>query len=217
METVITRSHTPIKHESLYRFLQMLVPSWLSGLTIISIPIVCMIAAIVLASIRGTALYDGLTAWQHTTVATQYDYQNIALWVDNNKLLSNGPLLLLWAAVGAAVYLSVIQLLRAIILLIQFEKELHFVHANRSEIVWDAMLRLSIRLLDASLVYVLTFYTLRHLIPQALANARAIAQYHAWTYAYQGIVTTIGLMLCIWIAVVLARLFLFRVRLFTVY
>jgi hypothetical protein len=183
----------------------------------VGVPVAGMGIAVVLASIRGTALYDGLTAWQHTSIATQYDYQNIALWVDNNKLLSNAPLLLLWAAVGAAVYLSVIQMLRAIITLIQFEEELHFVHANQNEIVWDTVLRLSIRLLDAALFYGVVSYVLRRAVPQALAAARALSQYHTWTYVYQAFVVTFSLMLCIWLAVVLARLFFFRVRLFTVY
>ncbi|GEM_PF-3445105 len=217
METAVTHSHASVRHEGLYRFVQMLTPSWLSWLVIILIPIVAMATAIILADIRGTALYEGLTAWQHTTVATQYDYQNIAIWVDNNSFLSNVPLLMLWAVVGAAVYLSVVQLLRAIIVLVRFEEELHFMHANQTEIVWEAILRLSIRLFDASAIYATVFYDVRHLLPQALAAARAVAQYHTWAYIYQASLTTLALMASIWLAVVLARLFFFRTRLFVVY
>lgn len=214
---VITHSHSSVRHEGMYRFVQMLTPSWLSWLAIVSLPAIGMGAAVIVAAIHGTALYDGLTAWRHTAIATQYDYQNIAIWVDNNAFLSNAPLLLLWAAVGAAVYLSVVQLLRAVITFIRFEEELHFMHANSSEIIWEAILRLSIRLLDASALYALAFYLIRHMVPQALAAARAAAHYPSWAYAYQAILATLGLMVSIWLAVVLARLFLFRTRLFVVY
>ena len=215
--TVITHSHSVVRHEGFYRFLQMLTPSWLSWLAIVPLPILGMAAAITFADIHGTALYDGLTAWQHTAIATQYDYQNIAIWVDTNPFLNNAPLLLLWAAVGAAVYLSVVQLLRAILTFVHFEEELHFLHAHSSEILWEAVFRLSIRLLDASALYALVFYTIRHLVPQALAAARAVAHYPSMAYVYQTALTTLGLMASIWLAVVFARLFLFRTRLFVVY
>lgn len=212
-----TATHTYIRHEGLYRFVQLLTFSGLSGLMAVGVPLLGMAVAIALSRIHGTALYDGLTMWRHTSVATQYDYQNIALWVDTNPFLSNAPLLILWASVGAAVYLSAVQLLRTFMMLVGFEERLHYVHADQSELVWDAILRLSIRLLDAALIYALIFYTLRHLIPQVLATARAVAQYPSWNYAYQAAFAVLGLMVSIWLGVVLLRLFFFRVRLFTVF
>ncbi|MGI0135134.1 MAG: hypothetical protein ACREBW_09285, partial [Candidatus Micrarchaeaceae archaeon] len=107
--------------------------------------------------------------------------------------------------------------LRAIVTIVHFEEELRFMHANSSEIIWEAILRLSIRLLDASMLYALVFYLVRDLVPQALAAARAAAHYPSWAYTYQAILTTLGLMVSIWLAVVLARLFFFRTRLFAVY
>lgn len=213
MESVATHSHPYLRHEGIYRFVQLLTPSWISGLAAVSVPIIAMVIAVGLSDIKGTALYDGLTAWQHTAIATQYDYQNIAVWVDNNPFLSNAPLLLLWAAVGAAVYVSVVRLLRAIIMVVRFEEELHFMHANQGELVWDAILRLSIRLLDACALYLLVAYMLRRLMPQALAAARAVAHYHSWAYIYQMLLATLALMVSLWLGVVLVRLFFFRTRL----
>lgn len=197
-------------------FEDLLLPSWLSGLAAVTIGILLVGLTIALTKF-GSTVQQSLLGLQHvytqspvvTKVSTISD--NFA----NNAYLNNVLLFLLWGTVGLMVYSVVQGIWTELSRANNVMQEMHFVNANRSVIIRDALLRETIKIIAFVGFWLLFRYAIFNLAPLTIANAHT-ATTHPGSIGDWGH-TLFAALLCVLtmhVLTVLARLSVLRARLF---
>jgi hypothetical protein len=203
-------------HRNVHQFVQLLTPSLLSGPLTVGLPIAGMLMAIVFSRIHDTTGFDWLTGTPRALMATSDGYQAITAWLNNSSFVSSLSVLVFWALVGAAVYITTLQCIKALGAGVELKREMGYMHADKSAILRNAGLRLVIRVGVAFGVYGLLGWIARQAIPAVLAAASDVAASAGSRTASQAAVATSLLIAGLIILTTLLRLFMFRTRLFCV-
>lgn len=203
------------KNRTFRRLAQLFTPSWLSGLLCVGLPIVCIGVAMVIGRLQGPALQGDLQIAHHATAGIGANHAVFTHWVDQNQYTRNMPLAIFWAAVGLAIYAFVAQLSKAFNQAADLEREAHYVHSHPRQLIGEAFLHLAVRLCAAFLLVGAVVYTLQHLIPNALAMARACALNPSIQNSEFVLAALASLVISLLLQTVVLRLLFLRVRLFS--
>ena len=197
------------------RWAQLFTPSWLSGLVCMGMPLVFVGMVMVIGRLQGPVLQGDLQIAHHATAGIGTNYSLFTHWVDQNQYTRNMPLAIFWAAVGLAIYAFVMQLSKAFNQAADLERETHYVHSHPRQLVEEAFLHLAVRLCAALLLVGAVIYTMQHLIPNALAMARACAMDPSIQNSEFVVAALASLVVSLSLQTVTLRLLFLRVRLFS--
>lgn len=192
---------------------KLLQPSWLSGLTALTVSLIVVIGTIVTANYTGSDLRYIVDTEREKAVPKHVAYEPIQEGLSTNQLLSDLPLLIFWMGVGLIVYWLVSSVARALSRAVEFEQELGYLHVNRQTLVRRALIRFGVRIgiLTAWIIYILI--TLQVLLPYAVALAAATKAADDILYSIgYGLVAIVVSALVLHLHVIFARLFMWRVR-----
>lgn len=194
------------------KIILLLTPSWPSGLVAI------VGATIIVASnyFRSRsdigALAEGIQGFQ--TLAGPI-YHRLTDSLAHNNLASNLPLLLFWAAVGAAVYVVAVRLFTAFSDTAALEQTMFYSNVKRDSFLESLAVSYGLRLaaLFSWFIYCAIFF--KSILPMATTAARNAAQVGTLAHNTGLLGTTLGLVLALHLHVIFARLIMLRLRVFS--
>lgn len=192
----------------------LLTPSWLSGIVDVVFSLALSLGTILMSNYQTSSIRLDFLDYQAGHIT--YTYQRVGNALSANAFIGNLPLLIFWSLVGLVVYLFVSNIFAAINNTAELKDELDYVHVDRKELIWTAVMHLGLRIaiLGVWIVYILFF--IHHLLPYCIAASLAASSHfsslqNAVYITLAVVVMTIGLH----INTVLLRLLLFRPRVFT--
>ena len=197
-------------------FIELLLPSWLSGLAAVATGVLAAGTAVLLRN-GSDSVQQGLLGLRHA-----YIYSSVGASVRTathsfaqNEYLNDVLTVLLWGAAGLVVYAILQGILNEVGKAKSLLRELHYVHADRRGIVRNIALRATIRLLALAGWWLLFRYLILGVVPYTVAVAHTSGQHPADVGGWvRTVAAVIGCMLGVHVSVVLLRLSVLRVRLF---
>lgn len=156
---------------------EVLKPSWLSGLVIICAGLIVSIGSIITFSLSHSSFKQELLSWQQSRTHAALPLIGQSTQTVNPTIQNTWPLILLWALVGLVIYVIAASIVRLILQIIEFRKELDYVHANRRSMVRTTVEHIFMRLIAAILLISLGLLFIDRILPFAVSES-STAQAH---------------------------------------
>lgn len=193
----------------------LVMPSWVSGWVAFFISVITVGGTILLTRFGTTAQQSLLglhSVYGRSSIAGSAT--SIEQQLDGNTLFNDAVLFILWGSVGLVVYSVVQGLIKELQNTDDLLHEIHYVHADRQNLISGTILRGIIRLAGLAAWWVLAWAMLHKIFPYAIASAHLSADHLAssndWIHALLGfcycLLSIQGLTVC-------ARLIVLRPRL----
>lgn len=192
-------------------FVELLKPSWLSGVLCVFLGLVVSVGTVVINNYKSSPLRLDIIDYKSSHTLSNITSNGIL----SNTLVKNLPLLLFWVVVGIVVYICAANIMRALSNTAEMKSEMEYVHANKHDIIVSAIEELGFRIgaLLAWVVYIVFFF--RHIVPYCVdLSLVGAGQLHTVTgYGYV-MLSIVVLAVSLHINVILLRLLLLRPRVF---
>lgn len=198
------------------KILLLLLPSWVVNFVGVAVGVLTTGATIVLSHYQGSELQRQIFEVQANAQpgAEADSYQTIASNFSDNQFVGALPLLLVWAAVGLAVYFFANSIVRSFSQAAELRDELNYVHVSRQQRLHEALQHFGIRVAAVIGWFIFIKVSLSVLIPYALASAKVAAD--SWSFANVGYAVLAAGVLYVTVCVhaVFLRLIALKPRLF---
>ena len=180
----------------------VLLPSWVSGLAVVVVALIIVAFNYFRSRSDIGALQEGI---QGLKFALGPLYHRLTDNLAQNSIANNLPLLLLWAAVGAAVYVLAIRIFASFSTIATLEQTMFYLNLKRDSFVRSIIISFGLRLmaLFAWFIYCSVFF--KTILPNVASEARNGSL----------VVPAVGLIVALHIHVIFARLIMLRLRVFS--
>ncbi|MDL2341692.1 MAG: hypothetical protein QFB87_01265 [Patescibacteria group bacterium] len=194
------------------KFLLVITPSWFSGLATVIIAVLVIGSAYFRSRGDSGIFEEGIQGFQ--TVFSP-PYHQLTDRLAQNSVISNIPLLLFWSVVGAIVYLVAVEVFSSFNKTALLEQTLFYTNVRRENLVTSLLASFAVRLaaVFAWLIYCAVFFKL--LLPQAVLAGQTAGVTRLSSHLASLFVALIVLIAAIHIQIVLTRVLLLRVRIFS--
>jgi len=190
--------------------------SWLSSLVIVLAGLVVTGGAIAVFSFNHSAFRHELLNWEQSHASKTLSITGRSTKIVNPTLSNSWSVILIWAAVGFIIYLAAAAIVRTIIKVIEFQRQLDYIHANPysmlKTVIEHLIMRLVAAFLLATLAVVFVYHTLPYVISASDNAASDLWSPHGLHYAALSFALVA---VCTYAASVLLRLTLGRERVFS--
>lgn len=159
---------------------ELLTPSWLSGLICVVAGLAVVMSSFAIMHYNGSSiqfLRQNESAKQ--SVITQ-NSDSVSTNLDDNRFVSNAPLLVLWAGVGLLVYFLLAQVMKTFSHAADLEHSLDYVHVNRQKLIHQELLKFAVRAVILVAWFLYIQFTIHILIPYVVALAYAASGDLGW-------------------------------------
>ena len=192
---------------SLKQFITLLLPSWLSS-TIIIILTIFTTATVLLTGQDNTSLLgQGVAEAQTRSGST---LQQVSDGLAQYTLLSNLPLIMLYAAVGALIYLIAAHIVDGLRDTVELSETMGYVHAHKDEIVLRSLARLVIRVLVVFVWLGFGLFSIRIVLPEYIVLTRGLPVVDVVAGARNIVLAGLMSVFVLHLQVVFLRLYLLR-------
>jgi hypothetical protein len=150
---------------------KVLTPSWVSGFVTVAFSVLFEGAAILIGHLSSSTVQAEFFAVHQVTRGPSTSYQDIATKLSQNQIINNLPSFVFWAGVGLIVYMLAVRLVQIFNNVYSKERELGYIHVNRSKLLVETVLHLVVRIVALILLLISFEILLHHVFPQALLSA----------------------------------------------
>lgn len=194
----------------------LLTPSWLSGLVCVVASVALVLVTLSLFYYRGSSLNNLVIDQQQQASAQAItpDYAEVNNSFGSHAIISDIPLFIFWAGIGAIVYAFVSAIIGAFRSIAELRKDMEYVNASRQELVKWEVERAAIRLVALVLWVIFLNYTLHFVYPYAAALSYAGSAAGNWLFELLFILGSVLVLgVCGHLHVIFLRLIAIRPRL----
>lgn len=175
MSASISKLWKELNHESHSSYL-LITPSWLSGVIAVIGAIAVVVATIVATQFPGSSYWEILQTQSVAEPTVSRNYETVNNNLEVNSFVSSMPLFIFWAGVGVMVYAFAANIFNIFQKAAIFKEEMEFVNMNRRQLIYEALLKLGLRVLFFVIWLIFVQLTLKIFIPYGVAATQYASQ-----------------------------------------
>ena len=192
---------------NLKQYVALLIPSWLSGVFTATVSIVATLLAVVIANGSQNVLRDGVDSANSLTGPTLK--RTVDLFAQST-IVSNLPLILLYAAVGVLVYLLALHVINGLRGTVELTQTMGYVNGHKDRIVVSTLTRLVIRVVIVVAWLIYAFIFIKTILPKFTVLTHSVVNNGLIQGILDAVLAAVLLALAVHIHVVFFRFFLLR-------
>lgn len=193
-------------------FADTLMPSLTSAIWTLLVAVIISGVVITLTRYRTSSIHNAYLTYTSGHSLTP-EFLNKSIF--STGILGNALIFAFWLAAGILVYLLAVDIVKGLQSTFALEKEMSYVHLNRSELLKYTLIRLFIRLITLGVLVYYLYLFFHKLLPRGAYLAIAASGTHNIGQRIgDGLLSILLIALSIHIALILLRLLVLKPRLF---
>ena len=189
-------------HQTSKKLALVLLPSWVSGLVCVVMALIIVASTYFKSRSDIGALQEGFQGFQAVFGPL---YHRLTDRLAQNNIASNLPLLMLWAAVGAAVYIVAVRLFTTFSNTAALEQTMFYSNVKRDSFVRSVAISYGLRLVALFVWFIYCSVFFKTMLPVIITEARKGSL----------IISVVSLVLALHAHIIFARLIMLRLRVFS--